>query len=88
MALGLLVELGIPQISHTPLHADNTSVIQIATNPAFHERTKYIEVDCHFIREALDHDVITLPHISIEHHTADILPKPYLATTINSWLTN
>lgn len=34
----------------TLLHADNISVIQIATNLVFNERTKHIEVDCQFIR--------------------------------------
>ncbi|WJZ84043.1 hypothetical protein VitviT2T_003671 [Vitis vinifera] len=46
---GLLEELGFPQTTSTPFHADNTSAIQIATNPLFHERTKHIEVDCHSI---------------------------------------
>ncbi|RVW59204.1 Retrovirus-related Pol polyprotein from transposon RE1 [Vitis vinifera] len=32
---GLLEELGFPQTTSTPLHADNTSAIQIATNPFF-----------------------------------------------------
>ncbi|KAF5457779.1 hypothetical protein F2P56_021859, partial [Juglans regia] len=32
-----LGELGFPQLQSTPLHADNTSVIQIAANPVFHE---------------------------------------------------
>ncbi|KAL6333165.1 hypothetical protein AAG906_028348 [Vitis piasezkii] len=45
---GLLEELGFPQTTSTPLHADNTSAIQIATNPLFHERTKHIEVDLSF----------------------------------------
>ncbi|XP_031265831.1 uncharacterized protein LOC116124279 [Pistacia vera] len=44
---GLLEELGFPQTTSTPFHADNTSAIQIATNPVFHECTKHIEVDCH-----------------------------------------
>jgi hypothetical protein len=51
---GLLEELVFPQTTPTPLHADNTSVIQIATNPVFHERTKHIEVDCHSIRDTLE----------------------------------
>ena len=46
---GLLAEIGFPQSNPTPLHADNTSAIQIATNPIYHERTKHIEVDCHYI---------------------------------------
>ena len=72
---GLLQEFGFLQYHPTPLHADNTSVIQIATNITFHERTKHIEVDCHYICEALDHNVLTVPHISTEHQTADVITK-------------
>ena len=46
----LLIELRFPQVKPTPLHFDNTSVIQIVANPIYHECTKHIEVDCHFIR--------------------------------------
>lgn len=82
---GLLGELGVPQLTLTPLYADNISAIQIASNPVFHERTKHIEVDCHSIREALVRQEITLPHISTEHQTADIFTKALsLVTTINS----
>jgi len=61
---GLLTELGFPQNSATPLYVDNTSAIQIAANPVFHERTKHIEVDCHSICEAFDTRIVSLPHIS------------------------
>lgn len=47
---GLLADLGFPHTSATPLHADNTSSIRITKNPVFHEQTKHIEVDYHFIR--------------------------------------
>jgi hypothetical protein len=63
---GLLVELGFSQSDSTPLHADNTSAIQIATNLVYHERMKHIEVDCHSIQEALETHVISLPHVSID----------------------
>ena len=61
---GLLAEIGCVQSEPTPLHVDNTSAIQIAANPVFHERTKHIEVDCHSIREVLDSCIISLSHIS------------------------
>ncbi|XP_016566623.2 uncharacterized mitochondrial protein AtMg00810-like [Capsicum annuum] len=72
---GLLAEIGFPQPNSTPLHADNTSVIQIATNSVYHERTKHIEVDCHYIREAVDKGVITLPHMSSDLQIADVFTK-------------
>ncbi|KAF3621213.1 hypothetical protein FXO37_32912 [Capsicum annuum] len=72
---GLLAEIGFPQSNPTPLDADNTSAIQIATNPVYHERTKHIEVDCHYIREAIDKGVITLPHVSSDLQIADAFTK-------------
>jgi hypothetical protein len=41
---GLLGKLSVPHLTPTPFHADNTSAIQIAANPGFHECTKHIEV--------------------------------------------
>ncbi|RVW21645.1 Copia protein [Vitis vinifera] len=59
----------------TPLHADNTSAIQIMANPVYHERTKHIEVDCHSSCEAFETRVITLPHISTDLQISDIFTK-------------
>lgn len=44
----LLDELGVPQLSSVTLHYDNQSALHIAENPMFHERTKHIDIDCHF----------------------------------------
>ncbi|XP_014517174.1 uncharacterized protein LOC106774644 [Vigna radiata var. radiata] len=72
---GLLTELGVSQAQPTPLHTDNTSAIQIAANPVYHERTKHIEVNYHSIREAYDRRVITLPHVSTVVQIGDIFTK-------------
>ena len=44
----LLMELGFKQPGPMPKYCDNHFVIYIAKNRVFHERTKHIEVDCHF----------------------------------------
>ena len=75
MASWVIGGLGFPQLHSTPLHANNTSAIQIIVNPVFHERTKHIKIDCHSIRESFHRHEITLPHISIEHQTANIFTK-------------
>ena len=72
---GLLADLGFPQTSATPLLADNTSSIYITENPVFHERTKYIEVDCHFIRDKYDCKVSSSPHVSSELQIVNIFIK-------------
>uniref|UniRef100_A0A2N9HX12 Reverse transcriptase Ty1/copia-type domain-containing protein n=1 Tax=Fagus sylvatica TaxID=28930 RepID=A0A2N9HX12_FAGSY len=49
----LLQDLGIDCSTTVPIHCDNRSAIQIAHNDVFHERTKHIEIDCHFVRHHL-----------------------------------
>ncbi|RVW29321.1 Retrovirus-related Pol polyprotein from transposon RE1 [Vitis vinifera] len=78
---GLLAELDFSETDPTPLHADNTSAIQITANPVYHERTKHIEVDCHSIREAFEARVITLPHISTTYKL--LISSPRLSLVID-----
>ena len=60
----LLKDLGVSTSSATPFYCDNQSVIHITHNDVFHEWTKHIEIDCHFIRYHLVHDALKLISVS------------------------
>ncbi|KAJ9552816.1 LOW QUALITY PROTEIN: hypothetical protein OSB04_016861 [Centaurea solstitialis] len=71
----LLVDMGVDVSQPTPLHYDNKSVMQIAKNSVFHERTKHIEINCYFTRQHLQLGTISLPFIPSALQIADIFTK-------------
>ncbi|GKU95198.1 hypothetical protein SLEP1_g8589 [Rubroshorea leprosula] len=73
----LLEDMGIPQPSFTDLYCDNQSAMQIAHNDVFHERTKHIEVDCHFIRHHVVQGTVHLVFIGSADQLADLFTKAH-----------
>ncbi|CAL1377568.1 unnamed protein product [Linum trigynum] len=71
----LLSELGVTQSGPTPLYCDNQAALHIAANPVFHERTKHVEMDCHFVRERVVSGDIAPRKISSEFQLADLFTK-------------
>jgi len=69
------MELDFRQPKPLPMHCDNQSVIYIAQNPVFHEKTKHIEIDYHFVRDAWTKKVIMFQFTPSLKQLANLLTK-------------
>jgi Reverse transcriptase (RNA-dependent DNA polymerase) len=71
----LFCELGL--VLPAPiLWCDNLGATFLANNPAFHARTKHIELDYHFVREKVADGTIHVKFICSQDQLADALTKP------------
>ena len=72
----ILAALGVKHKQSMSVWCDSKAAIHIATNPVFHERTKHVEVDCHFVRDEVLSKNICLNHVCSDKQLADIFTKP------------
>ncbi|KAL5730657.1 hypothetical protein ACHQM5_003455 [Ranunculus cassubicifolius] len=59
----------------TTIHCDNKSAIAMTKNPAFHSRSKHIEIKHHFIRDYVNKREIQLEYVNTNEQLADIFTK-------------
>ncbi|KAJ4818592.1 Retroelement pol polyprotein-like [Rhynchospora pubera] len=71
----LLQSLGVSHAQPMKLMCDSQAALHIAANPVFHERTKHIEIDCHFVRDQIQAGCIVASHIRTNEQLADIFTK-------------
>lgn len=71
----LLLDMGVTDLPSTVLKCDNQAALAIAANPVLHERTKHVEIDCHFIRDKVNSGLIVPQHVPTYAQVADIFTK-------------
>lgn len=74
----LLKDIGYEQKGPTSVMIDNQSAIVLTKNAEFHQRTKYIDVRFHFIRDHVKNGIIDPVYVSTNEQLADAFTKPLL----------
>lgn len=72
----MLKELKLATDSPIKIKGNSKSAIAMVENPIYHERTKHVEIDKHFIKEKIDMGIIDLAHIPAQLQVDDVFTKP------------
>ena len=72
----LLLGLFQEKLETTVSHCDNQRYIKLKENLVFHDKSKHIEMKCHYIKDTVQRCAIKLQYIHTDEQIVDILTKP------------
>ncbi|XP_019230970.1 PREDICTED: uncharacterized protein LOC109211845 [Nicotiana attenuata] len=72
----LFEDLSIPISLPIPLHSNSQAALHIAKKPVFHECTKHVEINCHFVRQQFLAGLISLSFVQSDSQLANLFTKP------------
>ena len=70
----VLEELGHKQ-EKISLFCDSQSTLYLVRNPAFHSKTKHIQVQYHFVHEKVEEGIVDMQKIHTKDNLTDFLTK-------------
>jgi hypothetical protein len=57
-------------------HCDNQSCMKLSENPVSHDKSKHVEIKCHYIRDIVQRKVILVHYLPTNEQITDVLTKP------------
>jgi len=68
-------DIGLEQMSSTPMMCDNQGTIALVKNPTLHSHMKHIDIQHHFIHEKIERGVIQMKYIPMQQMIVDVFTK-------------
>ena len=63
------------ELEATVVHCDNQSGIRLSENPVFHDQSKHIDIQYHFLIDCVQRETIRLEYIQTDEQVANIFTK-------------
>ncbi|GKC34099.1 ribonuclease H-like domain-containing protein [Tanacetum coccineum] len=81
-------ELHTPLSSATFVYCDNVSTVYLSSNPVWHQRTKHIKIDIHFVRDLVVAGQVRDLHVPSRYQYADSFTKGLPSTLFEEFRTS